>query len=155
MGNTANASDMLGITDIMEIIPHRYPFLLIDKARTVEADKRIIGYKSVTGNEWFFQQNFSGQPIMPGILIVEAMAQTAGILMMNKPAMKNKLVFFLGMNGVKFRKPVSPGDQLELRVEILHYNMRGGKARGEAYVNNELTTEAELAFVVVDKQDKA
>lgn len=141
----------LTIQDIMGIIPHRYPILMIDKATILEIDKKIIGYKSVSGNEPFFQGHFPGQPIMPGVLIVEAMAQTACVLMLSKPELKNKLAFFMGIDAVKFRKPVVPGDQLELKVDILRGGGRVGKARGEAFVNGELTTEAEFTFAVVEK----
>ncbi len=142
---------MLSSVDIMNIIPHRYPILMIDKAQVLETDKRINGYKSVSGNEPFFQGHFPGKPIMPGVLIVEAMAQTACVLLLNKPELKNKLAFFMGIDGVKFRKPVVPGDQLELRVQVLRAGGRVGKARGEAFVNNEMVTEAEFTFAVVEK----
>jgi beta-hydroxyacyl-ACP dehydratase FabZ len=138
--------------DIMKIIPHRYPILLVDRAVIVEPDKKITGYKSVSGNEPFFQGHFPGRPIMPGVLIVEAMAQAACILMLRKPEMKDKLAFFMGIDGVKFRKPVLPGDQLELRVEITRAGGRVGKARGEAFVRDEKVTEAEFTFAVVDKE---
>ena len=142
----------LSSVDIMSIIPHRYPILMVDKARILEIDKKIVGYKSVSGNEPFFQGHFPGHPIMPGVLIVEAMAQTACVLMLRKPEMKSKLAFFMGIDGVKFRKPVVPGDYLELRVEILRSGGRVGKARGEAFVNDEKVTEAEFTFAIVDKQ---
>jgi beta-hydroxyacyl-ACP dehydratase FabZ len=154
MENTAPSSvehKILGISDIMAIIPHRYPILLIDKAVITEPEKKITGYKSVSGNEPFFQGHFPGWPIMPGVLIVEAMAQSACVLLLIKPELRNKLAFFMGIDGVKFRKPVVPGDQLEMRVEILRSGGRIGKARGEAFVNNEKTTEAEFTFTVVDK----
>ena len=144
-------SETLGIEDIMKIIPHRYPILMVDRAVIVEPDKKIVGYKSVAANEPVFQGHFPGKPIMPGVLIVEAMAQAACVLLLRKPEMKTKLAFFMGIEGVKFRKPVVPGDQLELRVEILRAGGRIGKARGEAFVNNQKTTEAEFTFAVVDK----
>ncbi|HRY30592.1 MAG TPA: 3-hydroxyacyl-ACP dehydratase FabZ [Elusimicrobiota bacterium] len=146
---------MLGTTDIMKIIPHRYPILMVDKAVIVEPDKKITGYKSVSGNEPFFQGHFPGQPIMPGVLIVEAMAQAACVLMLSKPELKNKLAFFMGIDKVKFRKPVVPGDQLELRVEILRGGGRVGKARGEAFVKDEMVTEAEFMFAIIEPQSNA
>ena len=141
------------IVDIMKAIPHRYPILMIDKAVITEPQKKITGYKSVSGNEPFFQGHFPGRPIMPGVLIVEAMAQSACVLFLSRPDLKDKLAFFMAIDGVKFRKPVVPGDQLELRVEILRAGGRVGKAKGEAFVNNEPVTEAEFTFAIVDKQE--
>ena len=149
---TATQGTMYDINAIQKIIPHRYPFLMIDKVRIVEAAKSAIGYKCVSGNENFFQGHFPGQPIMPGVLIIEAMAQTSCVLMLSKPEMRNKLAFFMSIDGVKFRRTVIPGDVLELRVDVLRARERGGKVRGEAYVNGELTTEAEFMFAIVDKE---
>ncbi|MBL8023500.1 MAG: 3-hydroxyacyl-ACP dehydratase FabZ [Elusimicrobia bacterium] len=144
----------LSAVEVMKAIPHRYPILMIDTAVILEADKKITGYKSVSGNEPFFQGHFPGRPIMPGVLIVEAMAQTACVLFLEKPANKDKLAFFIGIDKVKFRKPVVPGDQLELRVEILRPG-RMGKAKGEAFVSGELVTEAEFMFAIVDKEPQS
>jgi beta-hydroxyacyl-ACP dehydratase FabZ len=148
---TPQPGPMLKHAEIIKIIPHRFPILLVDRAQIIEVDKKIVAWRAVSGNEAYFQGHFPGAPIMPGVLIVEAMAQAACILMLNKPEMKTKLAFFLGIDAVKFRKPVTPGDMLELRVDILRSGGRVGKARGEAFVNNEKTTEAEFTFVVVDK----
>ena len=148
------ASRKLTALDVMKAIPHRYPILMIDKAEIVEVDKKITGFKSVSGNEPFFQGHFPGRPIMPGVLIVEAMAQTACVLFLEKPENKNKLAFFMGIDKVKFRKPVVPGDQLELKVEILRAG-RMGKAKGEAFVDGVLVTEAEFMFAIVDKESGA
>jgi beta-hydroxyacyl-ACP dehydratase FabZ len=145
----APAPRKLTALDVMKAIPHRYPILMIDTAEIVESDKKITGYKSVSGNEPFFQGHFPGRPIMPGVLIVEAMAQSACVLFLEKPENQKKLAFFMGIDKVKFRKPVVPGDQLELRVEILRPG-RVGKARGEAYVAGVLVTEAEFMFAIVD-----
>ena len=150
----APASRKLTALDVMKAIPHRYPILMIDKAEIVEVDKKITGFKSVSGNEPFFQGHFPGRPIMPGVLIVEAMAQTACVLFLEKPENKNKLAFFMGIDKVKFRKPVVPGDQLELKVEILRAG-RMGKAKGEAFVDGVLVTEAEFMFAIVDKESGA
>ncbi len=141
---------ILNSVDIMKIIPHRYPILMVDRAMIDEPNKKIIGYKSVAGNEPFFQGHFPGWPIMPGVLIVEGMAQTACILLLSKPDYQNKLAFFAAIDGVKFRKPVLPGDQLEYHIEILRAG-RVGKARGEAFVGGEKTTEAEFTYAVADK----
>lgn len=152
---TASTPQTLTVQDIMKIIPHRYPILMIDKAVISDPDRKITGYKAVSGNESFFRGHFPGQPIMPGVLIVEAMAQTACVLMLRKPELKNKLAYFMGIDGVKFRKPVVPGDLLEMRVEIVRPGNRMGKARGEAFVNDEKVTEAEFTFAIVEKNSSS
>ena len=159
MENTQEKQNLTGgtvldIVAIQKTIPHRYPFLMIDKVVIVEEVKRAIGYKCVSGNENFFQGHFPGQPIMPGVLIIEAMAQTSCVLFLSRPDLKDKLAYFMAIDAVKFRRPVVPGDMLELRVEVLRARDRGGKIRGEAYVNGNLTTEAEFMFVIVDKEGK-
>jgi beta-hydroxyacyl-ACP dehydratase FabZ len=146
---TNNVYDIIAI---QKIIPHRYPFLMIDKVVILEELKKATGYKCVSGNENFFQGHFPGQPIMPGVLIIEAMAQTSCVLFLSKPDFKNKLAVFMAIDNVKFRKPVTPGDVLELRVEVLRARERGGKIRGEAYVNNTLVTEAEFMFGIIDRE---
>jgi beta-hydroxyacyl-ACP dehydratase FabZ len=145
------AQKTLNIIDIMAIIPHRPPFLLVDKAVIVEHEKKIVGYKGVTMNEPFFVGHFPGRPIMPGVLIIEALAQAACVLLLSREDLKGKLAYFMGIDGVKFRKPVEPGMLLELRVEILRAGGRVGKAKGEAFVNGDMATECEFTFVVADK----
>ncbi|MFH1368271.1 MAG: bifunctional UDP-3-O-[3-hydroxymyristoyl] N-acetylglucosamine deacetylase/3-hydroxyacyl-ACP dehydratase [Elusimicrobiota bacterium] len=140
------------INAIQKLIPHRYPFLMIDRVEILEDLKRANGYKCVSGNENFFQGHFPGQPIMPGVLIVEAMAQTTCVLFLANPEFQGKLAYFMSIDAVKFRKPVIPGDVLELRVEVLRSRERGGKARGEAYVNGSLVTEAEFMFAIVENE---
>ncbi|HOW27231.1 MAG TPA: 3-hydroxyacyl-ACP dehydratase FabZ [Elusimicrobiota bacterium] len=140
----------LNITDIKKIIPHRYPFLLIDRVDILEEGQRAIGYKCVTGNEAFFQGHFPERPIMPGVLIVESMAQTGCVILLRQPGLEGKLAFFMGIDAVKFRKPVVPGDVVELRVVILRAGSRVGKARGEAFVAGQKVTEAEFTFSVID-----
>lgn len=144
-------SRIFNVEDIMKVIPHRYPILMVDKVSIIEEDKRATGFKCVSGNEPFFQGHFPGKPIMPGVLIVEAMAQTACVLFLSKPEFTGKLAYFVGIDGVKFRKPVIPGDLLELKIEVLRGGSRLGKARGEAYVGSEMVTEAEFTFALVDK----
>jgi UDP-3-O-[3-hydroxymyristoyl] N-acetylglucosamine deacetylase/3-hydroxyacyl-[acyl-carrier-protein] dehydratase len=143
---------MMDINMIQQIIPHRYPFLLIDKVIIDESAKKARGYKCVSGNENFFQGHFPGQPIMPGVLIVESMAQTSCVLFLSRPDLKNKLAYFMAIDNVKFRKPVVPGDVLELRIEVLRAREKGGKIRGEAYVDNALVAEADFMFVIVDRE---
>ncbi len=140
----------LDVTQIMDVIPHRFPFLLVDRVNIIEEGKKAIGRKCVTMNEHFFQGHFPGRPIMPGVLIIEAMAQTACALMFSMPGMKGKLAFFMGMEEIKFRKPVVPGDVLEMHIEMLRVGSRAGKAQGIAKVNNEVTTEAIFSFAIVE-----
>lgn len=141
---------MLNINKIQEIIPHRYPFLMIDKVKIIEDVKRALGYKYVSGNENFFQGHFPGKPIMPGVLIIEAMAQTSCVLFLSRPDLSHKLAFFMSIEKAKFRKPVEPGSVLELRVEVLRAREKGGKIRGEAFVGEDLVAEAEFMFALVD-----
>jgi len=137
---------MIEIKEIMNILPHAYPFLLVDRIIEIELGKRIVGIKNVTYNEPFFPGHFPGRPIMPGVLIVEAMAQTAGVLVCNSLSgeERNKLVYFLGMDNVKFRKPVIPGDQLRLELEITKHRQSIWGFKGKALVDGKLVAEAEL-----------
>src|SRR6202142_4201513 len=143
---------VLDFDALKKAIPHRFPFLLIDKGTITEPHKAAIGIKCVSGNEPFFQGHFPEHAIMPGVLIVEAMAQVACALFLYKPEAKNKLAFFMGMEEIKFRKPVLPGDRMELKVEILQMRSRFGKAKGEAFVEGTLVTEATFSFAIVDKE---
>ena len=138
----------LDINAIQKILPHRYPFLLVD--RIIESsDKRIVGLKNVTINEPFFQGHFPGHPIMPGVLILEAMAQVGGIGALNIPENLGKLAYFLSIKEAKFRKPVVPGDQLIIEVEIIKKKLSVMQVRAVAKVAGEIVTEAEMMFAFV------
>ena len=137
---------MIEIKEIISILPHAYPFLLVDRIVEMESGKRIVGIKNVTFNEPFFQGHFPGRPIMPGVLIVEAMAQTAGVLAFKSLSEENqkKPVYFLGMDNVRFRKPVTPGDQLRFELEITRHRQSIWGFKGKAFVEGKLVAEADL-----------
>ncbi|MEP0859929.1 MAG: bifunctional UDP-3-O-[3-hydroxymyristoyl] N-acetylglucosamine deacetylase/3-hydroxyacyl-ACP dehydratase [Ignavibacterium sp.] len=140
---------------IQRILPHRYPFLLVDKIIHLDMDKKVIGVKSVTVNEPFFVGHFPGQPIMPGVLILEAMAQTGGILLLNSfPNPEEKLVYFMQINNAKFRKPVVPGDQLFMEVELTQKKSKVVMMAARSYVNDVLVAEAEFMAGIVDREQK-
>lgn len=142
----------LGASDIQKLLPHRYPFLLIDRVVEFERNKRVLAYKNLTINEPFFQGHFPGHPIMPGVLIVEAMAQTGGLLLMEQITDRaNKVVYFMALDEVKFRKPVVPGDQLRMEVEMLQFRGKTARMKGMAYVDGQVVTEAVMLACVVDK----
>jgi len=136
----------LNVEEIRRILPHRYPFLLVDRILTMELGKRIVGVKNVTINEPFFQGHFPGRAIMPGVLIIEALAQTGGILaLLSTPEnLGNPSIYLLGVDKVRFRKPVVPGDQLMLELETIRSGQKFWKMQGKALVNQVLVTEAEL-----------
>ena len=143
---------MLGITEIMDILPHRYPMLLVDRVLEIDGDKRIVCSKSVTANEQFFQGHFPGAPVMPGVLIVEAMAQCAAVLILQGiPNRNEKLFLFGGVDNARFRKPVVPGDQLRLECEILQRRATSVKVHGVATVDGNVVAEADLLSIMVDR----
>lgn len=144
---------MLDINQIKEIIPHRYPFLLVDRILEVEEAQRAIGIKNVTANEEFFNGHFPGYPVMPGVLIVEALAQVGAVAMLKKEENRGRLAFFAGIDNCRFKRQVKPGDQLRLEVEMTRVRGAIGKGKGTATVDGELVCEAELTFALGDKQE--
>jgi len=143
---------MMDVNEIMQYLPHRYPFLLVDRILEIEAGKRIVGLKNVTHNEPFFQGHFPGHPIMPGVLIIEAMAQTAGVLsmqMVDDPA--SKVIYFMSIDRAKFRQPVVPGDQLRMELDVVKIRVPIMKLEGHAYVGDKKVAEALLTATIADK----
>ena len=143
-------SVMIDVREIMEIMPHRYPFLLVDRIVSLKEGEEIVGIKNVTINEPFFAGHFPGNPIMPGVLIIEAMAQVGGVLAFHSSPKEwaGSLVYFMGIDKVRFRKPVVPGDQLRLKLTTIRQKQKVFKMRGEAYVGDTLVAEAELMAVI-------
>ncbi|HET9439962.1 MAG TPA: bifunctional UDP-3-O-[3-hydroxymyristoyl] N-acetylglucosamine deacetylase/3-hydroxyacyl-ACP dehydratase [Longimicrobiales bacterium] len=143
---------IVDITRIMQHLPHRYPMLLVDRIVEYEAGKRIVGIKNVTINEPFFQGHYPGHPVMPGVLIVEAMAQVGGLLMMDTVEnIHEKVVYFMSLDNVKWRRPVTPGDQLRFELEILQLRKHVCRMKGEGYVDGQLVAEAEMMARIVDR----
>ena len=142
----------MDIERILSVLPHRYPFLLVDRILEVDGTSRIVGLKNVTINEPFFQDHFPGHPIMPGVLIVEAMAQVGGCLVMGtieRP--ETKVVYFMALDRVRFRRPVRPGDQLRLEVEVLQVRGPTCRMKGVATVEGKVVAEAEMMAQVMDR----
>ena len=136
--------------EIQRIIPHRYPFILIDRVVELEPGKRIVGLKNVSANEPFFQGHFPGYPIMPGVLIVEALAQAGSVLLLSQPDEQGKLPLFAGIDRLRFRRPVGPGDQLRLEVEFTMRRGSIGKGNVRATVDGQVVVEGELTFAVTE-----
>lgn len=139
------------IEEIRRILPHRYPFLLVDRIIEIEGSKRAVGIKNVTYNEEFFQGHFPGQPVMPGVLQVEALAQLAGVLLLRRPENAGKIAMLISLQDVKFRAPVVPGDQLRLEIEAKRMKGKIGKVKARATVDGKVTTEGIITFMLVDR----
>jgi len=145
----ALAGKVLDINTIQKILPHRYPFLLVDRIIEI-GENRVVGIKNVTINEPFFQGHFPGHPIMPGVLIMEAMAQVGGVGALNLKTNLGKLAYFLTIDNAKFRKPVLPGDVLRMEVDLLKVKMGVMKIHGTAKVDNEVVAEADMMFAFIN-----
>jgi 3-hydroxyacyl-[acyl-carrier-protein] dehydratase len=147
---------LLDVVEIQKILPHRYPFLMVDAILEMERLKRVVGVKNVSINEAYFQGHFPGKPIMPGVLIIEAMAQTGGLLLLQEvPDRENKLLYFVAVDGARFRRPVVPGDQLRLEVVVISWRGDFCKLEGKATVNGQLAAEATLMCKMVDREQVA
>ena len=143
----------MDVREILRCIPHRYPFLLVDRVLEMEPGKRIVAVKNVSMNEPFFQGHFPGAPVMPGVLIVEAMAQAGAVLLLHSmPDRDRKLVYFTGIDGARFRRAVLPGDQLKLTLEVLHLRPKACKMRGIAEVDGQRAAEAEILSALVERE---
>jgi UDP-3-O-[3-hydroxymyristoyl] N-acetylglucosamine deacetylase/3-hydroxyacyl-[acyl-carrier-protein] dehydratase len=140
---------VLDVSEIMKIIPHREPFLFVDRVTILEKGRRAVGIKNVTINDYFFRGHFPGRPVMPGVIIVEAMAQVAAVMMLASEENKGKLAFFLSIDNVKFRKPVVPGDQLVLEVEAIKVKSKTAQVRGRALVDGKVVAEADFVCALV------
>jgi beta-hydroxyacyl-ACP dehydratase FabZ len=146
---------VFNINDILRILPHRYPFLLVDRVLELKPDQRIVALKNVTVNEPFFQGHFPGAPVMPGVLVLEAMAQAGGIMLYNNMEQpETKLMYFTGIQNAKFRRPVIPGDQLLIEMELLNRRSHFGKMSGRASVEGRVVAEATVQFAIVSYPGK-
>ena len=139
---------IIGVKEIMKIIPHRQPMLLVDRVEIVEEDKKAVGFKGVTYNEPYFAGHFPQEPVMPGVLIMEAMAQTTAVLLLNKEEMRGKVGYYAGINKAKFRKKVVPGSMLRMEVEVIRQRGPLAVAYGKAYTDEELAAEGEMTFMI-------
>lgn len=143
---------LMDVNEIQRIIPHRYPFLLVDSILELDPARKIVGIKNVSINEPFFQGHFPGAPVMPGVLIVEAMAQVAAVMVLKEiEDREHKLVYFSGIDRARFRQPVVPGDQIRIVVEVIKMRPRHGKLKAEAYVKERMVAEAEIFSTIVDR----
>jgi beta-hydroxyacyl-ACP dehydratase FabZ len=147
---------LLDVNEIQKYLPHRYPFLMIDKVVEMERYKRIVAVKSVTINENYFQGHFPGKPVMPGVLILESMAQAGGLLLLQEiPDRDKKVLYLASMSDVKFRRPVVPGDQLRIEVNVLAWKGDLCKVEAKTFVDGNITAEAKLLCVMADREEPA
>jgi 3-hydroxyacyl-[acyl-carrier-protein] dehydratase len=146
-------TEYIDLKKILEILPHRYPFLLVDRVTELEPGKKAVGLKNVTFNEQFFQGHFPGEPIMPGVLIVEALAQVGGVAVLSMPEHKGKLALFTGINNFRFKQMVKPGDQLELTVTMTAMRSNLGKGDAVAKVEGKVVASGELWFALADREE--
>ncbi len=142
----------MDIKEIMEILPHRYPFLLVDRIEEVVPGVKAAGIKNVSANEPYFQGHFPGFPVMPGVLVIEAMAQVGAVAVLSMPGFAGKLALFAGIDKARFRRQVMPGDVLRLEVELLKVRSSLGKGKAVATVDGDTVAEAELMFAIVDRE---
>ncbi|MHB8125952.1 MAG: 3-hydroxyacyl-ACP dehydratase FabZ [Desulfitobacteriaceae bacterium] len=145
---------MLENHEILEILPHRYPFMLVDRILEIEEGKRAVGIKNVSANEPFFQGHFPGLPIMPGVLIMEALAQVGAVVILCKEEYKGRIILYAGLDEVRFKRQVIPGDQLRLEAELLKMKANIGIAWGEAYVGEELAAKGKIMFAIAPQNSK-
>lgn len=161
MGDPATVANtekgfVYSIMDIMSFLPHRYPFLLVDRILEIEDGKRIVGLKNVTINEPFFQGHFPGAPVMPGVLIIESMAQVAGVMIYrDMPDKERKLIYFTTIENAKFRRPVLPGDQLRIEMQLLNRRTNFGKMNGLATVEGKVVAEATVTFAISERPGRS
>ncbi|HEX7713951.1 MAG TPA: 3-hydroxyacyl-ACP dehydratase FabZ [Bacillota bacterium] len=139
---------MIDINEIKKMLPHRYPFLLVDRVLEIEPEKRVVALKNVTANENFFNGHFPSKPVMPGVLIVECMAQAAGLVMLSEEKHKGKVPYFTGIDKARFRRTIVPGDQIIIEVEVLHLRGNVGRVQAFAKVDNQIAAEAEMMFIL-------
>ena len=152
-GDRTGQDFFLDTEAILKVMPHRYPFLLIDRVLDIEPRKHVVALKNVTINEPFFPGHFPGHPIMPGVLVIEAMAQAGGILLLNTiDEPEGKIVYFMGIDNARFRKPVRPGDQIRFELDMVKFRLRTCKMHGKAFVDNDLVAEADLMATVMDQE---
>lgn len=139
---------MIDINEIKKILPHRYPFLLVDRVLELIPNQRIVALKNVTVNENFFNGHFPSKPVMPGVLIIESMAQAAGLVMLSQEEHKGKTPYFTGIDNARFRRPIVPGDQIIIEVDVLKVRGNVGRVKAVAKIDNQIATEAELMFIL-------
>jgi beta-hydroxyacyl-ACP dehydratase FabZ len=145
---------MVSIREILDVLPHRYPFLLVDRIVELEERSRAVGIKNVTINEPFFQGHFPGHPVMPAVLVVEGMAQVGAVMLLSSmPDRRGKLIYFTGIDNARFRRPIVPGDQIRFELKVLKLKSRTCRMKGEAYVEGQLAAEAEILSAMVNSPE--